>query len=120
MVNFARLVNIRFWSSMTTSSVLLVIYSANLVRVYRGSNHKFVKSMIVLLMLTNVGVIVHQGLVKELNNSAVSNPNKNPVLIGTLTAEAIAVIVECGCFNVSHWMFGFQYYQIARHTNSTL
>ena len=117
MINLQRALTIKFWSSMTTSSILLAIYSANLVRVYRGSKHKFVKKLIVLLMLYNVGGLVHQGLLGFLEKYG-SDLSKIQVL-GTLSAESPAIILEYSCFNVSHWMFAFKYYQIARETSFT-
>ena len=30
--------------------------------------------------------------------------------------EAIAIVIQYGCFNVSHWIFSFKYYEISRHT----
>ena len=117
MVNLKRALTVKFWSSMTTSSILLGLYSANLVRVYRGSKHKFVKKLIVLLMLYNVGVVTHQGLLGFIEKYG-SNLSKIQVL-GTLTAEVPAIILEYSCFNVSHWIFAFKYYQIARETSFT-
>ena len=44
----------------------------------------------------------------------------NKVFICVLAAEALAIILEYVCFYVSHWMFAFQYYKIARQTPFSL
>ena len=109
-------------SYTATSIILLVIYSATLYRVLTGSKFQLVIRLIVLLMLYNIGSPAHQWLVyyylKFLNKRTSADPNNQDYdhakLNALLSAEFIAIIIEYGCYGVSHWMFAFQYYQIAR------
>ena len=50
---------VKLYSFTVTSSVLLVIYSATLYRVLKGSRFILVIRLIKLLMLYNISVIVH-------------------------------------------------------------
>ena len=57
---------VRLYSFTATSTILLMIYTAILIRVIKGSMFTFVIKMIVLLMLYNIGVLAHEWLVKTL------------------------------------------------------
>ena len=101
------LATIKLYSFTVTSSILLVMYAATLIRVLKGSKFSFVIKMIILLMLYNIGVLAHQWLLKLLQIMFTHYTFRNDVLIGVLAAEGIAIIVEFGCYNVAHWMFAF-------------
>ena len=105
---------IELYTFTATSSILLVIYTATLIRVLHGSSFTFVINLIILMMLYNIGVLAHQWLLQVLDHMLANQSFNNSVLIGVLTAEALVVMFEYISFNVAHWMFAFQYYQIAR------
>ena len=68
MINLAA---IKLYSFTVTSSILLVIYAAALIRVLKGSKFYFVIKIIVLLMLFKIGVLAHQWLLKQLHKMLV-------------------------------------------------
>ena len=107
-------VQIKFYSSTATAIILLVTYSATLIRVLRGSRFQLVIRLIVILMLYNVGELAHYWLLNIIVKMSKSESYNNSVMIGLLAAEGLGFIVEKVCFNVSHWMYAFQYYKIAR------
>ena len=110
----SNLESIKLYSLTATSSVLLLVYSVTLYRVYKGSRFKLVIKLIVLLMGYNIGFMAHQWILKwfwSVVNETINNgPCDTTTLIELLTPYFFAVILELGCFNVSHWMFAFQYY----------
>ena len=100
-------------SYTATSIILLVIYSATLYRVLKGSRFQLVIRLIVLLMLYNIGSTVHQWLLKYFLRFLLKVEADPPEtydhasLIALLSIEFVAIIVEFACFNVAHWMFAF-------------
>ena len=114
--------DIRLYSCTATASVLLVVYTLTLIRVMRGSKFKLVVKLIVLLMLYNVGVIAHQWLLKVILDmiKTKSYLHHHSIFMEVLTFEALSIILEIVCFNVSHWMYAFQYHKIVRQAPFTL
>ena len=58
--------SLKLYFFTATSSVLLLVYSATLYKVLKGSRFKLVIKLIVLLMLYNISFMIHQWIVKYL------------------------------------------------------
>ena len=98
-----------------TSSILIVIYLVVLIRALKGSGFKFVIQLCGLLLVYNLAVIARYWSLKAIIKSLDNDLSKNSI-ISWLVAEASALVIQWACFNLAHWFFAYQYFEIARQT----
>ena len=72
------------------------------------------------MMIFNFARIVNQSMELEtlhwhMNQTQSTDPL--PVPLSIIIIQAVTIAIIWGCFNVAHWMFAFQYYQIARQAS---
>ena len=103
------------WSKMNTNDysiffgcgITLVIEGVTLVRVLRGSKHRFVIKILVMLVGYNLAKLA--SVTVYLCSKQISQTRKWEIIRGF---DSTAYLL----FNVSHWMFASKYFTIARHT----
>ena len=103
------LFNVDTWLPVAASGLLIMLYGATLVKACRGSKYKFVVKLLILLILSNVALILNYlsyywWFQTDFSNRAI-------VWISLLSISGFLLIA---CFNLSYWMFAFEYYSIAR------
>lgn len=88
------------------SSILVLIYGATLVQVLLGSRYKFVIKLLVMILFCNVFII--------LINWSYFVMRDDYSMLPWFSLLAVSTIGRDICFNISHWIFAFEYFSIAR------
>jgi hypothetical protein len=97
------------WFAVALSGILVLLYGATLIKVCRGSKYKFVITLLVLLLLSNLSIFPYMGSFYELITKSFSN-----VPWFWITLDSFCGFTLLACFNAAHWIFAFEYYSIAR------
>ena len=84
------------------SGLTLVVESATLVRVIRGSRHTFVVKILAILILANIA-----NLAQEAVKMTEITPKKQEIGLGFLATGYFL-------FNIGHWMVAEKYFSMAR------
>ena len=99
------------FSSLTTlfgSGLALMILSVTLVRVIKGSKHRFVITILSMLMLANLDFLGNEIMYINILKTEASPSSKKYEIVGGI--EAFGMLL----FNVGHWMFSQKYFKMAR------
>ena len=86
----------------------LVILSVTLVRVIKGSKHRFVIRILLMLMLANLALLADEIVyINILKTEGSPSSKKLEIAAGFGGLGALL-------FNVGHWMFSQKYFKMAR------
>ena len=89
--------------------IALVIESATLLRVLRGSKHRFVIKILSMLVGYNLAYLARETVYINMVKTVYFSAKKLEILF---CLDATALLL----FNVSHWMFAFKYFSMSRQT----
>ena len=96
---------------VTLAFILIALYAATLGKVIMGSKFTFVIKLLVMMIVSNFAVIMVIAADQHLfRSSSDTSINYN----FWACVQSIFVILRDVTFNVSHWMFSFEYFSIAR------
>ena len=98
------------WFAVGTSSVLILLFAATLIKVCNGSKYDFFIKLLVLLLISNVSQILYSYSFFQLVKGAFGDE----IPFFWISMRSVSAFILFTCFNVSHWMFAFLYYKIAR------
>ena len=97
------------WLTLVTSSIIILMYIATLIKVCRGSKYKFVIRLLILLIVSNLCLLLSEWSFYEY---------KTRTFVGVpwfwISLSAISSFTLLVCFNISRWIFAFEYYSISR------
>ena len=100
------------------SSLLIVLYSATLFVVLRGSKFKLIIQIISLLLVSNVAsILVSVANTKIVGFEQAGLPGWDQTWVWV---QVIATFFRDSTFNVSHWMFTFEYFKISKFMPSVI
>lgn len=100
-----KLFNAYNWSTVVTSSILAVCYAGSLYLILQDTKVPFVTSIIILLIISNVGAVA----VVWANINLSKDPE--PVhVVDWVFIQSIAGLARDLCFNWGHWWFAYEYY----------
>ena len=107
-----RLLRTDTWLTVATSSILCVLYGTTFIKVCKGSKYQFVIKLLVLLIVSNISLAIDQFGFYEFVWKNYKQPEKPHIFLISLIF--VSGFVYDACFNVSHWIFAFEYYKIAQ------
>ena len=113
MGNVNTVLKIDNYSFFITHALLLLIYSATFVRVYCGSRYRFILKLIIMLWIASFTALLQHFINLGYKNKIYSWPVYGILFYTNQTTQYT-------CYNLSHWMFAFEYWSIARKTPYTL
>jgi hypothetical protein len=95
--------------TLATSSIMIMMYLTTLIKVCRGSKYKFVIKLLILLIVSNICLLVSDWSFYIY---------KTRTFVGIpwfwISLSAISSFILLVCFNLSRWIFAFEYYSISR------
>ena len=95
--------------TLATSSIMILMYIATLIKVCKGSKYKFVIKLLILLIVSNICL-----LVSEWSFYVYQTRTFVGVPWFWISLSAISSFILLVCFNLSRWIFAFEYYSISR------
>jgi hypothetical protein len=93
------------------SGLLVLMYAVTLIRVFSGRRFSFVVKLIVLLIFSNMAAISATSANYEFTQHDQTTKDVNLWIY----IQSVSSAIRDTCFNVSHWMFAFEYYSISRY-----
>ena len=100
------------WLTVAICSVLVLLYVTTLIKVCIGSKYQFVIKLLVLLIFSNIGLAFDQFGDYKFELFRRNLTGNDPIFC--ISIIFISGLIYNVCFNVSHWIFAFEYYSIAR------
>ena len=85
----------------------LIIECLTLVRVLKGSKHRFVITILVMLIGANLAYIANEFVFIDMLKTNDYSDDKLEICFGFLATGLLL-------FNVSHWMFAYKYFKMSR------
>lgn len=94
-----------------SSAILILLFTITLIKVCLGSRHKMLMQLLVLLVLSNIGVIADC----EINTIIVRHNNEGAQTSKQVDlGQFLSTQVRDISFNLAHWIFAFEYYAISK------
>jgi hypothetical protein len=113
MGTYASAEKIETQTDLWTCSLLVLIYSATLVRVCIGTRDAWLIQLIMMLLVGNICTLAFWWTLQFLRSGDI---NRDSAIIYLCTLNGVWML----CFNLAHWMFAFSYYKISRIRSFTL
>jgi hypothetical protein len=96
------------------SGILILMYGTTFIKVWKGSKYSFFIKLLVLLIVSNISQIPYSYSFYKLNTPPYITPPYINLPYIWITLRSISGFFLLASFNVSHWIFAFLYYKIAR------
>ena len=93
-------------SQIGTQSILIVCYGVALWVITKHGSNSFAKNIIIMMIISCIGA----DIVMWANLNIESEP---PFAYYVIVVQGVGGIMRDCMFNVSHWLFAFQYYNSA-------